>query len=83
MPVGRHAEQAADERDRVRLGEVVEQTEPPMFEARIEEAVHELLRRCPHRLDRPRRERRGDELADARVIRRLDEEQAPAAILEN
>src|SRR5581483_4945130 len=31
-----------------------------------------------HRLDRARRERRRDELADAGVLRRLDEEQAPA-----
>jgi hypothetical protein len=72
--VGRHAEQPADDGDRVRLGVVAEQVEP----ARRQELRRELGARRAQRLDRPRRERGRDELANARVLRRLEPEQAPA-----
>ena len=78
MAVGRNAEELADQRDRVRLREVVEEVEAAALEARVEQLARERLRRLAHRLDRARRERRRDELADARVLRRLDEEEAPA-----
>src|SRR4051812_29245654 len=78
VAVGRDAEQPADERDRVRLGEVVEQVEATAREARVEQLMRQRLRRRAHRLDRTRRERRRDELADPRVVGRLEEEEAPA-----
>ncbi len=78
MAVGRNAEELADQRDRVRLREVVEEVEAAALETRVEQLACERLRRRAHRLDRARRERRRDELADACVLRRLDEQEAPA-----
>ena len=78
VAIGRHAEQPADQRDRVRLREVVEQIEAAAFEAVVEELGRELLGRLAQRFDGARRERRRDELADPRVLGRLDEEEAPA-----
>ena len=48
-----------------------------MLEARVEQLACERLGRLPHRFDRSRGERGRDELADPRVIGRLDEEKAP------
>ena len=78
MTIGRNAEEPADERDRVRLREVVEEVEATALEAAIEKLVGERRRRLAQGLDRARRERRRDELADACVVGRLDEEEAPA-----
>jgi hypothetical protein len=62
----------------VRLREVVEEVESPALEAVVEQPVGERLGRLSHRLDSARGERRRDEPSDARVLGRLDEEQAPA-----
>ena len=78
VAIGRHAEQPADQRDRVRLREVVEEVEAVAREAVVEELVRELLGRFAQRFDRARRECRRDELADSRVLGRFDEEEAPA-----
>ncbi len=78
MVVGRHPEPLADDRDRERLGEVVQQVEVAPFDERLEQFGRELRRLLPHRLHAPGRERRRDELADARVIGRLEPEEAPA-----
>src|SRR5262249_30642785 len=78
MAVGRHSEQPADERDRVRLRKVVEQVEAAALLTHVEKLVRELSGGLAHPLDCARRERGCDELANARVVRRLDEEKAPA-----
>ena len=78
LAVARHAEPRADQADRVRLGEVVEQVHAPPARERLEELPRETRGRLAHRLDGARRERRRDELPDARVIGRLEPQQAPA-----
>jgi hypothetical protein len=78
MAVGRHPEETADDRDRVRLGEVVKKIEAAALEAGIEKLLRKRLRRSAHRLDGSGREGRRDQLADSRVLGRFDEEQAPA-----
>jgi hypothetical protein len=70
----RDAKQAADDRDRERLGEVAQQVEPALWE----QLARQLGTRPAQRLDRPRREGRRDKLPDSRVLRRLEPEQAPA-----
>jgi len=74
VPVGRDAEQATDQPDRVRLREVAEQLEATAGE----QLARKRGARPAQRLDRPRRERGCDQLPDARVLRRLEPEQAPA-----
>ena len=78
MPVAGHPEPPADEGDRVRLGEVVEEIHVAALDERVEELAGEPCSGLAHRLDAPRRESRGDELADPRVLGWLDPEQAPA-----
>src|SRR3990172_6329796 len=78
MAVERDAEPPADEPDRVRLREVVEEVHRPALEERVEELVREALGRPAHRLDALRRECGGDELADPRVVGRLEPEETPA-----
>src|ERR1051326_9089136 len=78
VPVERYAEHAADDRDRVRLRVVVEQLHLAVLGERLQQLQRELRGRPAQRLDRARREGRGDELSDPRVIGRLEPEQAPA-----
>ncbi len=52
--------------------------EAPALDERVEQSACELRSRLPHRLDAPGRERCGHELANARVVGRLEPEQAPA-----
>ena len=65
-------------RDRVRLREVGEQLHATAGEERLEQLAREVLGGLAHGLHAPRRERGGDQLADARVVGRLEPEQAPA-----
>ena len=78
MPVERYAEHPADDGDRVRLGVVVEELHLAGLRERQEQVTGQLASRLPQSLDAARCERRRDQLADARVIRRLEPEQAPA-----
>jgi hypothetical protein len=72
--VGRDAEQAADDRDRVRLRVVAQEVEV----AGGQELPRKLVGRRAQGLDRAWREGGGDELADPRVLGRLEPKQAPA-----
>ena len=71
--VGGDAEEPADDRDRVRLGEVAQQIEPAVGQ----QLVGELRAGAAQRLDRARGERGRHELPDPRVLGRLEPEQAP------
>ena len=77
MPVEGNPEHRADDRDRIRLREVVEGLHLAGLRQRLEQRARKLLRRRAQRLDRARRECRRDELAHPRVLRRLKPEEAP------
>ena len=78
LAVERHPEHPADDRDRVRLGVVVEKLHLAGFGQRLEQLPRKLLRRLPQSLDASRRERCGHELPDPGVVGRLQPEEAPA-----
>ena len=78
VTVERHAEHAADDRDRVRLRVVVEELHLTRLGERLEQLAREIMRGLAQRLHASRRERRRNELPEARVIRRLEPEEAPA-----
>ena len=78
MPVDRHAEPLADECDREGLGELVDHIEAPTLGQRVKQFARKLGGRHAHCFHAPRRERRGHELANTRVVGRLEPEQAPA-----
>ena len=78
MAVERHAEHPADDGDGVRLGVVVQELHRAGFGERLEQVAREVARRLAQRLDAAGREGGCDELADARVIGRLEPEEAPA-----
>src|SRR5437773_374710 len=53
MPIERHAEQTADDGDRVRLGEVVQELHLARLGERLEQPGRELVGRLAERLDAP------------------------------
>ena len=76
--VERHAEHAADHRDRVRLRIVVEKLHLAGLGERLEQLARECVRRLTEGLHASRREGRRDELPQAGVVRWFEPEQAPA-----
>src|SRR5215217_8468284 len=83
----RDAEHIADDRDRERVGERLDQIHPPvghrlpalggLTPGLVEEVIHDLLDAPPQRLHAPSREARLDELAQASVVRRVYKDDAP------
>src|SRR5439155_7253751 len=78
VTVERHAEHAADDRDRVRLRVVVEELHLARLGERLEQLAREGVGGITERLHASRRERSRDELPQARVVRWLEPEEAPA-----
>ena len=77
VTVERHAEHAADDRDRVRLRVVVEELHVARLGERLEQLTRECVRGLTECLDASRRERGRDELPQASVIGGLEPKDAP------
>ena len=78
VTIERNAEHPADDGDRVRLRVVVEELHLTRLGERLEQLAGKLVGRLAQRLDAARREGRGDELAQAGVVGRLEPEETPA-----
>src|SRR2546427_364963 len=77
----RHAEHVADELDGQRGGEVLHDVHPTPGGGAVEEPVHEPDDTRLERGKRPRSERRGEQLPDARVVGRIAEDDARRVML--
>ena len=70
-----HAQEVADDPDRQGIGEGVDEIDLAGLEGGVEQLVDDLLGALAQRLDHPRRERLGHEPPQARVVRRVAEEE--------
>ncbi|MBW3630732.1 MAG: hypothetical protein KY464_15750, partial [Gemmatimonadetes bacterium] len=77
--LGGHTQHLADHGDGERVGEVLDQLQPPARVRGVQQVTGQLLHHGPQPVDRPRRERLAHQPAQPGVVRRVHEQERPGA----